>query len=67
MNTLLGGPKVEGPELIQETFRATAPPGDFATVWSQLLRDGFATHIELKDKPPAFKVIAAPSRTRSLS
>ena len=54
MNALLGGPKVEGPELVQETFRATAPPGDFPTVWSQLLRDGFASHIELKDKPPAF-------------
>jgi len=39
---------------VQETFRATAPPGDFATAWSRLLRDGFATHIELKDKPPTF-------------
>ena len=37
MNALLGGPKVEGPELVQETFRATAPPGDFATAWSQVL------------------------------
>ena len=54
MNALLGAPKVEGPELVQETFRATAPPGDFATAWSRLLRDGFATHIELKDKPPTF-------------
>jgi MoCo/4Fe-4S cofactor protein with predicted Tat translocation signal len=54
MNALLGRPKVEGPELVQETFRATSPPGDFPTVWSQLLRDGFASHIELKDKPPAF-------------
>ncbi|HKP05557.1 MAG TPA: TAT-variant-translocated molybdopterin oxidoreductase [Chthoniobacterales bacterium] len=54
MNAILGGPKVEGPELVQETFRATAPPGDLATAWSQLLRDGFATHIVLKDKPPTF-------------
>jgi MoCo/4Fe-4S cofactor protein with predicted Tat translocation signal len=54
MNALLGGSKVEGPELVQETFRATAPPGDFAVAWSRLLRDGFASHIELKDKPPAF-------------
>jgi len=54
MNALLGAPKVEGPELVQETFRATAPPGDFSTAWSRLLRDGFASHIELKDKPPTF-------------
>lgn len=54
MNALLGGPKVEGPELVQETFRATAPPGDFTTAWSRFLRDGFASHIQLKDKQPAF-------------
>jgi MoCo/4Fe-4S cofactor protein with predicted Tat translocation signal len=54
MNAVLGAPKMEGPELVQETFRATAPPGDFATAWSRLLRDGFASHIALKDKPPAF-------------
>ncbi|HEX4639820.1 MAG TPA: TAT-variant-translocated molybdopterin oxidoreductase, partial [Chthoniobacterales bacterium] len=54
MNAVLGKPKVEGPELIQETFRATAPPGEFDTAWSQLLRDGFATHIALKEKPPTF-------------
>jgi molybdopterin-containing oxidoreductase family iron-sulfur binding subunit len=54
MNAVLGAPKVEGPELVQETFRATAPPGDFATAWSRLLRDGFSSHVELKDKPPTF-------------
>ena len=54
MNALLGGPKVDGPELVQETFRATAPPGDFAAAWSRLLRDGFAPHIVPKDKPPTF-------------
>lgn len=54
MNAVLGAPKVEGPELVQETFRATAPPGDFQTAWSQLLRDGFATHMPVKDKPPTF-------------
>lgn len=54
LNLVLGGPKVEGPELVQETFRATAPPGDFATAWSTLLRDGFAGHVVLKDKPPTF-------------
>src|SRR4051812_37103667 len=54
MNAVLGKPKVEGPDLIQETFRASAPPGDFQTAWTQLLRDGFATHIALKEKPPTF-------------
>ncbi len=54
MNAVLGRPKVEGPELVQETFKASAPPGDFQTAWSQLLRDGFATHVALKDKPPTF-------------
>jgi Fe-S-cluster-containing dehydrogenase component len=54
MNAVLGAPKVDGPELVQETFRATAPPGDFATAWSRLLRDGFSSHVELKDKPPTF-------------
>jgi molybdopterin-containing oxidoreductase family iron-sulfur binding subunit len=54
INALLGRPKVEGPELVQETFRASAPPGDFQAAWSQMLRDGFATHITLKEKPPTF-------------
>ena len=54
MNGLLGGPKPEGPELVKETFRATAPPGDFETAWSQLLRDGFATHIPVRDKATTF-------------
>ena len=54
MNAVLGKPKVEGPELVQETFRASAPPGDFQTAWSQMLRDGFATHVALKEKPPTF-------------
>ena len=37
LNALLGGPKLEGPELVQETFRATNPPGDFETAWSRFL------------------------------
>ena len=54
MNMVLGRPNVEGPELVQETFRATNPPGDFATAWTRFLRDGFAPHVALKDRPPAF-------------
>ena len=59
LNGLLGGPKIEGPELVQETFRTTSPPGDFATAWSQLLRDGFATHIRLRDRPATFHAAAS--------
>ncbi|MCA1657861.1 MAG: hypothetical protein LC627_01015, partial [Verrucomicrobiaceae bacterium] len=54
LNGVLGGPKVEGPELVQETFRATAPPGDFDAAWSRLLRDGFAAHVPQRDKAPEF-------------
>ncbi len=54
MNAVLGKPKVEGPEYIQETFRGTNAPGDPAMAWSNFLRDGFASHIQLRDKPPAF-------------
>ncbi|MEP6956351.1 MAG: TAT-variant-translocated molybdopterin oxidoreductase, partial [Chthoniobacterales bacterium] len=59
LNSLLGGPKIEGPQLVQETFRTTTPPGDFDTAWSQLLRDGFAPHIPLRDRPPVFNGNAA--------
>jgi molybdopterin-containing oxidoreductase family iron-sulfur binding subunit len=59
LNGLLGGPKTEGPELVQETFRGTNPPGDFQTAWSGFLRDGFASHIQPQDQPPAFNPSAA--------
>ncbi len=54
LNAILGKPKIEGPELVQETFRATNPLGDPAAAWSKFLRDGFAAHIQLRDRPPAF-------------
>jgi hypothetical protein len=54
LNALLGGPKIEGPELIQETFRSTNPPGDFQTAWSRFLHDGFATHVQPRDRSSAF-------------
>jgi MoCo/4Fe-4S cofactor protein with predicted Tat translocation signal len=50
LNMLLGKPKVDGPELIQETFRATGPPGDFASAWTKFVQDGFAAHIALHDR-----------------
>ncbi len=54
LNAFLGRPKVDGPEMVQETFRATAPTGDFNAAWSSLLRDGFASHIPVRDKAPNF-------------
>jgi MoCo/4Fe-4S cofactor protein with predicted Tat translocation signal len=59
MNMLLGGPNVQGPELVQETFRLTNPPGDFQTVWSDFLHDGFAAHVQPNDQPAAFNAGAA--------
>jgi MoCo/4Fe-4S cofactor protein with predicted Tat translocation signal len=59
INALLGRPKVEGPELIQETFRSTKPPGDFQTGWSKFLHDGFAAHVASRDRPATFNSGAA--------
>jgi MoCo/4Fe-4S cofactor protein with predicted Tat translocation signal len=59
LSALLGHPKVEGPELVQETFRATKPPGDFQTAWSNFLRDGYSAHIPLKDRSPNFNASMA--------
>ncbi len=66
MNALLGRPKVEGPELIQETFRGTKPPGDFPTAWSKFLHDGFAAHVPLRDRPAAFNSAAAGGPAKQL-
>jgi len=52
--SLLGQPKADGPQLVQETFRATAPPGDLETAWSKFLHDGYASHERLTDQPPKF-------------
>ncbi len=59
LNALLGGPKTAGPELVQETFRATNPPGDFQTAWSRFLHDGFASHVQPRDQAPSFNASAA--------
>ena len=59
MNLLIGGSKVEGPELVQETFRATGPPGDFEAAWSHFLQDGFAAHVPLRDHAVNFNAAAA--------
>jgi molybdopterin-containing oxidoreductase family iron-sulfur binding subunit len=66
MNALLGRPKVEGPELVQETFRATKPPGDFQTAWSKFLHDGFAAHVSVRDRPATFNGDAASGVAKQL-
>src|SRR5438477_3051673 len=67
LNALLGGPKTEGPELVQETFRSTTnPPGDFQTAWSNFLHDGFASHFQPRDQSSSFNASAvAPQVQRS--
>src|SRR4030095_2902030 len=67
LNALLGGPKTEGPELVQETFRATNPPGDFQTAWSRFLHDGFASHVQVQDQSPLFNASAAGPLAQSAS
>jgi len=64
LNMLLGRPKVEGPELVQETFRRTNPPGDFQTAWTRFLHDGFAAHVQLRDESPSFNASAAAALAR---
>jgi MoCo/4Fe-4S cofactor protein with predicted Tat translocation signal len=59
MNALLGRPKVEGPELVQETFRLSKPPGDFETAWIKFLHDGFAAHVTVRGRPATFNGGAA--------
>jgi MoCo/4Fe-4S cofactor protein with predicted Tat translocation signal len=67
MNMLLSGPKLQGPELVQETFRRTNPPGDFQTAWSRFLHDGFAGHVQVSDQPAAFNAGAAATLPRDSS
>ncbi|HEU5247616.1 MAG TPA: TAT-variant-translocated molybdopterin oxidoreductase [Candidatus Udaeobacter sp.] len=59
LSWVLGFAKTEGPELVQETFRATNPPGDFQTAWSRFLHDGFAAHVQPHDQSPSFNAGAA--------
>ncbi len=67
LNALLGGPKPEGPELVQETFRRTNPPGDFQTAWSRFLHDGFALHVQPRDQSVAFNANAFAPQIQPLS
>ncbi len=58
LNALLGRPKPEGPELVQETFRGTNASGDFQTAWSGFLHDGFASHVQPRDQTASFNANA---------
>jgi MoCo/4Fe-4S cofactor protein with predicted Tat translocation signal len=53
LNMMLGRPHSEGPELIQETFKATRPPGEMATAWTKLVHDGFAAHVRANERTGA--------------
>ena len=66
LNALLGGPKTEGPELVQESFRATKPPGDFATAWAKFLRDGFAPHVKPAEPRASFNADSARTVAQNL-
>ena len=65
LNALLGRPKTEGPELVQETFRSTNPPGDFQTAWSRFLHDGFAAHVQPRDQSLPFSANAGGPQAQS--
>jgi molybdopterin-containing oxidoreductase family iron-sulfur binding subunit len=65
LNALLGGPKTEGPELVQESFRATNPPGDFQTAWCTFLHDGFASHVQPRDQSSSFNAGAVAPQIQS--
>ena len=65
LNALLGGPKAEGPELVQKTFRSTNPPGDFQTAWSRFLHDGFASNVQPRNQTSSFNANAAGSLGQS--
>ena len=66
LNALLGAPPVEGPELVQETFRTSAPPGDFQAAWEKFLHDGFAAHVPARDRSATLNSAKAGSLGKDL-
>jgi molybdopterin-containing oxidoreductase family iron-sulfur binding subunit len=66
INMLLGKPRVEGPELVQETFRASGVTGDFQAAWSKLLHDGFAAQPPARERAAALNTAAAGSLGQKL-
>jgi molybdopterin-containing oxidoreductase family iron-sulfur binding subunit len=55
-----GLPKLAGPELVQETFKAIAKPADFVGAWAKFLHDGFLADSAAKPEALTFDPAAAP-------
>ena len=66
LNMLLGRPKIEGPEVVQETFRASGVTGDFQAAWSKFLHDGFAPQPPARERAAALNTAAAGSLGQQL-
>ena len=58
---LLGMPKPQGPELVQETFRQIAKPSNFDSEWNKFLHDGFLEKSALPARTLSFDATAAAS------
>ncbi|HEY3900180.1 MAG TPA: TAT-variant-translocated molybdopterin oxidoreductase [Chthoniobacter sp.] len=58
---IAGLEKPTGPELVQETFKQIAKPGDFYTAWAKFLHDGFLANSAVK--PGALTFDSAASLT----
>lgn len=56
---IAGRPKPAGPELIQDTFKEIAKPGDFTSAWAKFLHDGFLEKSAPEPQPLAFNGGAA--------
>jgi molybdopterin-containing oxidoreductase family iron-sulfur binding subunit len=54
-----GLPKPQGPELVQETFRGIAKPGDFDAAWNKFLHDGFLADSSAAPITPTLDATAA--------
>src|SRR5256885_4411949 len=61
LNTLPRPAENERPEGVPGKFRTTKPPADLPAAWSKFLRDGFAAHVPLRDRPVSFNGGAAAS------
>lgn len=59
MARLLGMPKPQGPELVQETFRQIARPQNFDAGWNKFLHDGFLAESGLASRALSFDAAAA--------
>ncbi len=56
---LLGLPKPQGPELVQDTFKAIARPGNFDADWNKFLHDGYSGGYKPAARTPGFNAAGA--------